>query len=69
MAFQRTSTKDPRRVNVQMNVSVPWEYREQLREMAEEKGESFSQFVRLALMKQIPERRNSRSTSEAGATR
>jgi len=44
----------PEDVTVQVNVKVPWHYREQLQRMAREAGTSFNRFVVNALVRSVP---------------
>lgn len=48
---RRTSPED---VPVQLNVKVPWHYREQLVRVAREKGTSLNRLVVNALVRSIP---------------
>lgn len=50
----KQTQKEPEDLTVQLNILVPWRYREQLRRQAAEEGKSFSSFVRGALMKKVP---------------
>lgn len=47
----------PEEVPVQLNVKVPWYYREQLTQMAHERGLSLNRFVVNALVRSIPPER------------
>ena len=46
--------KDPKLLPVQLNVPVPWEYREHLIRVAQERQISLAQLVREALMTVLP---------------
>lgn len=48
---------DPQDVSVQLNVKVPWHYREQLVRMAREKGTSLNRLVVNAIVRSIPPER------------
>lgn len=68
MAFKQSSP-DPRMVPVQINVTVPWHYREHLREKAKELGISNQEMLRKALFKSHPPPKLEHlMTREAGAT-
>ncbi len=45
---------DPEDVPVQLNVKVPWHYREQLVRLAKERGTSLNRFVVSALVRSVP---------------
>lgn len=53
--------KDPRKVKVQLNVKVPWEYREHLVEVAQERGTTINHLVNEALMTVYPMHRGFQS--------
>lgn len=50
---------DPQDVSVQLNVRVPFHYREQLIRMAQEKRVSLNRFVTNALVRSVPPERRS----------
>ena len=45
---------NPQDVSVQLNVKVPWHYREQLVRIAKEKGTSLNRLVVNAIVRSIP---------------
>jgi predicted HicB family RNase H-like nuclease len=49
--------QSPEDVSVQLNVKVPWHYREQLVRMAKESGLSLNRLVINALVRSIPPER------------
>lgn len=51
MAFVKA---DPQDVMVQLNIKIPWHYREQLTRMAAEAGASLARFVTDALTRAYP---------------
>lgn len=54
-AFTEEPTRtDPRDVSVQLNVKVPWHYREQLVRMAKDKGTSLNRLVVNGLVRSYP---------------
>lgn len=46
--------KDPKQLPVQLNVPVPWEYREHLIRVAQDRQISLAQLVRDSLMTVLP---------------
>lgn len=63
---------DPTQVSVQLNISVPWQFREDLVEIASQRGTSLAELVREAIKVGLSDdlvKKHRKLTAEFGATK
>lgn len=66
-----TSRQDPTQVSVQLNVQVPWWFRERLHAIAIKRKVPVAQLIRETLMQEFPDdpAATRQATRDAGATK